>query len=128
MHPHLQSFIVAALEGRCVGMALALAQMRAVVTDDALDPTLIEPLAGLCQRAVLDLTARRTSTSRVIFPDVWAVVQVDMRAAEDATHISLVPTLGAPSFVDQWRAFYPTHLVVQRMRTLHHAAQVVPRF
>ena len=118
MHPHVQAFICATLQGRCVGMAVALAHMRAVVTDDALDATLIEPLAAVCQRAILDLTTRRTSTSRVIFPDVWAVVQIAIQACEDATHFSLVPTLGAPQFVTHWRTLYPDRLVVQRMHTL----------
>ena len=115
MHPHVQSLIVATLEGRCIGMALALASMRASVTDSPLDATLIEPLAGLCQRGVQDLTTRRTSTLRVMFPDVWAVVTITIQATEDGTSFSLVPTVGAAPFVNQWRALYPSRLVVQRL-------------
>jgi hypothetical protein len=126
MHPHVQAFICATLQGRCSGMALALVQMRAVVTDDAPDATLIEPISALCQRGLRDLVAHHTTTFRVIFPDVWAVVRVEMQASDSATTIALVPHIGAPSFIDHWRSLYPTHLVVQRMVSPLRAALLCP--
>lgn len=116
MHESVQSLICATFEGRSIGMALALAHMRAAVTGTALDPRLIEPLAGQCQRCLSDITQRGTADMRVLFPDVWAVIRLAIQVAQEATTFTILPLIGAPSFVTEWRALYPPQLVVIRLQ------------
>jgi hypothetical protein len=124
MHPHVQALICSTFEGRSIGMALALAHMRALVTDSPLDATLIEPLAGLCQRCLSDMARFGTGEVRALFPDVWAVVRLYIQVARDTTTFTIMPLIGAPSFSDQWRDLYPPQVVVMRLQPHHRGALV----
>jgi hypothetical protein len=124
MHPYVQALICATFAGCPIGMALALAQMRAAVTETPLDPTLIEPLAGQCQRCLDAMTRTSTGEIRALFPDVWAVIHLRIQVARDTTTFTLRPLLGTPAFMDPWQALYPATLVVMRLQPVARGALV----
>ena len=124
MHPHVQALICSTFEGRPIGMALALAHMRAAVTETPLDPSLIEPLAGQFQRCLADMAQRGAGEVRALFPDVWAVVHLSIQVASDTTTFTLRPLIGAPSFVAQWQALYSPTLVVMRLQPVARGAML----
>ena len=124
MHEQVQALICATFEGRHIGMAVALAHMRAAVTDTALDPTLIEPLAGQCSRCLADMNRIGTGEMRVLFPDVWAVVRVTIQVDNDTTTFTLNPLVGAAPFVERWKALYSPTLVVMRFQPAPRGALV----